>query len=150
MSVNAPAVQPADAQARRRAGLIWVLCALIGAVAIAWLERHIPALQSWLLTDQQKLPERLNLAIWIMTAAASLPLFVLSAWLWRLAHRITAVGRFPLPGQAVVRDTPIREGASALAFARRIRLFAGCFFFAALAVAALLWRARGILGDTAY
>lgn len=66
--------------------------------------------------DPQDVGRFMEIARWILVGGP-LGLLGFSAWLFWLARRIFQAGRFPLPGQLVLRPTPLRTGVQARRFA---------------------------------
>ena len=84
-----------------------------GMTLIYLLQNH----QSWFNDRVRRSP---GMALAIVAVACSVPLLAMSVYLWRFGHQVTEVRRFPLPGSAVLRDTPV---VTDLAAERRGRMF---------------------------
>src|SRR5262249_18542071 len=82
--------------------------AVLGAVLIGLVQSHRPALEGWIV---QSPASRLKLLAGGAVLAIGLPLVIAASCLWRTADRIARAERFPPPGMAVTRDTPILRGA---------------------------------------
>ncbi len=139
------AIQPADPAARRRAVWLLVIAAVPGALLIMIFERHGAALFEWLISDPARAQARLRLTFLLSGAVFALPLLMLAAYLRSLARRVRKTGRFPLPGQSVLRDTPVLEGDPALGRARMFEHFAAALMSAALVLAFIWWRIFSML-----
>lgn len=69
-----------------------------------------------------------------VAAVVSLLMLVPLGLLWRLALRIQRSERFPPPGEKLLRDTRVRTGATALRYARFLKVLVALL---ALAIAAI-------------
>jgi len=74
------------------------------------------------------------------------PLLGLSIYLMVLGQRIVRARRFPLPGMAVSRDTPVVRDAAAVARGRLLQAMAGVLLIMGLAVCVLVAAVVGTLG----
>ena len=132
-------IQRADPNARRRALMLYFLCAFVGLILIGafsiyeetfldWLERNFELIVTY----------RIPVVLAALLLAA--PLFLMSGHLWRYANRCIDAGRMPPPGYTVIRPTPVRIGDVAV---RNARILQGLALLVALSGAALpvlLWR----------
>ena len=131
MTVKA-SIQPADPAARRRALLFVVCMAVAGSLLIYGLTRHTPEVTEWLrqhLDVALRYPS-IGAGIGLMMMA---PMLAAAIYLFTFSQKIIKARRLPPPGQSVVRDTVIREGADAVWRARILRLLA-CLLVLAVAV----------------
>ena len=80
-----------------------------------------------------------------LALALTLPLLLGAARALRIARRTLEAERFPPPGLAVVRDTPVRRGAAARRWGRALRVIALALGVLGGAIALLLWRIAGWL-----
>jgi hypothetical protein len=144
-------VQPADPIAQRRA-LIAVIAIAAAGIA-AWF-----VLEDWLMGLQAADPLQArhamkNALIW-GTWAASLPVILLAAHLWRSGEHVRRAERYPPPGAKLVRDTPILTGSRARTRGTALQVL-GVFLclatvgllFAVYRLAALLDQARPSSGS---
>jgi Flp pilus assembly pilin Flp len=60
--------------------------------------------------------------------------------LFRYGSRVAAARRFPLPGERVVRDTRVRNGAAAVSYARILQLLSLLLCGGAAALPVMFWR----------
>ncbi len=94
--------------------LLFVLVAPLGVWGAHGLSGYIQSLAES--DDSQDLGQFMTIARWILIGGP-LSLLIFASWLFWLARRIFQVGRFPLPGQLVLRPTPLRTGTQAHRFA---------------------------------
>lgn len=129
---------PADPAARRRA--VWLIgsAALLGAPALAIL-----------LATLREEPSAATIRRWLWTtvAFASGGALAAGAYLAWLARRVHQAGQFPLPGQRVVRDTPLHEERAARQLAWLGWALAAALWAAGLALPVLLWRLLHNIGE---
>ncbi|MGB5623874.1 MAG: hypothetical protein WBN65_15385 [Gammaproteobacteria bacterium] len=139
------AIQKADPDARRRAVRLLVIATVLGALLIMIFERYGAALFEWLISDPGRAPERLRMFFLLCGALCALPPLGLAAYLRSLARRIRKAEQYPLPGQSVLRDTPVLEGEPALGRARTLEHLAAALMSAALVLAFVWWRIFSML-----
>ncbi|MGH7388893.1 MAG: hypothetical protein ACREM3_05475 [Candidatus Rokuibacteriota bacterium] len=140
-------VRRADHAARRRAVLLLVVAALVGALLIVAFERYRIPLRDWILAEPGASAPRVKLVFLLLAALLLAPLLAFAAYLWSLGGKVLRAREFPLPGQRVVRDTPVVTGAAALSRGRQLRMLAlGCGI-ACVALGLLLWRVASVFGD---
>ena len=75
----------------------------------------------------------------LVALALAAPLFGFGAFFWRYAGRVRAAARMPPPGEAVIRDTPVRTGSRAINAARLLQLLAMLLLISGLALPAMIW-----------
>lgn len=143
--MNDPKIQAAD-PAARRIGMVLVAVAIVlgGAVVYAFTAGS-DAVSAWLVTALGS-PETRGPTLAGIAIALAAPLLLLAAWLTWLGGRVQAAGRFPLPGQRVIRDTPILEGRDAQARGQLLRVIAAMLAGGALLFCLMLWRLGALLG----
>ncbi len=142
-------IQKADPAARRQAVPVIVIGALAGALLLAAMERYRLPLHDWLLSDPERFTRRLGLVSYLAAAALALPLLGFALYFWAFGVKVMRARRFPLPGQRVIRDTPVLEGRAAFARGRRLKVLAVCLGVAGAAFWLMLWRLVGALGGHA-
>jgi hypothetical protein len=143
--VNEPEIQRADAGARRRAVLIVVFAAVAGAILIALFRASRPALERWIMRDPSQVGARLRLSFAIVVVLSSASLLGFAAYFWRLGARVVDAERFPPPGVAVFRDTPVVRGPAARRRGRLIQAAAVALTVLAILIAVLLSRIASAL-----
>jgi hypothetical protein len=142
-------VQRADAAARRHALVVVVLGALTGALLLVAFGRYRIPLRDWVLSEPEKLAYRAKLVVLVSGGLLSTPLIAFALYLWSLGAKVLRAGRFPPPGQRVIRDTPIVSGRAAMSRGRRLKILALCLGIASAILWLLLWRLASILRDGA-
>lgn len=126
-------IQKADPAARRRsllavgiAGLV-LFALLVGALLLGLDRRELAgAIAAHLLAAP-----RHGVALVSIGVA---PVALYAIYMLVFGARVIRARRFPLPGQAVVRDTPIREGRAAVARGRLLQILAALLLLASLAL----------------
>jgi len=139
-------IQRADRAARRRAGWLVAVGALVGLLAILGAEHLQGPLRDWLLARPDLFARRIGWLAFVLGALAVLPLLAAAALIWRIAGRAVRAQRFPPPGQGVVRDTTVLHGPPAVARGRLLRILALAVCVAAAAMAFAFWRLASIAG----
>jgi hypothetical protein len=86
--------------------------------------KGLTQLYEWLLSDHGKSAHRLRILLILAAALGAIPLFAFSMYLWSLGRKVSNYQRFPLPGQRLIRDTPILEGQAAMTRVRVLRTLA--------------------------
>jgi hypothetical protein len=142
-------IQKADAGARRRAVILVAAGGLVFLTLMAAVERYRLPLHDWLLSDPDRFAGRLVLVSDLAAAALGLPLLGFALYLWAFGAKVMRAGRFPLPGQPVIRDTPVLEGREARARGRVLKVLAACLGFSGVVFCLLFWRLIGVLGGHA-
>ena len=136
-------IQKADPQARRKAMLIAVILVLVLAALLALVMQGIQD------TDSMA---RLIVRYSILLPAAGLvviaPILLFALFAYRKGSRVSAAGRYPLPGEKVIRDTRVRDGRQAVTLGRVFRLLAVLLVVCSLTIPWLLWRLGGTLIPT--
>jgi hypothetical protein len=126
----------ADPGLRRRA--LWLLLGLtlLGAVALLVLSAHLRAVSS---------PQVMRRWLWATVALASGGGVACGFYLLHMARHVLRAGQVPVPGQRVIRDTPVRRGRAAKQFAWVALASAGAMWTISLALPLLLWRLLRLL-----
>ena len=142
---SSPPVRPADPAARRRAVIAVAAATVAGAVLIAGQPWYREPLRAWLLDQPAETDARARLLLFGAGAVVVGPLLIFAIYLWRLGARVIAGREFPPRDYAVVRDTPIVTGESAVAHGRGLRAIAILLAVAGVAITGVLWRRAGLL-----
>ncbi len=136
-------IQKADPAARRRSllfvGLAGIVLLLAGLVFGFDSTDRIGAIAEIILES----PRRSVIAM----AVGAVPVVLFAIYLFVIGARVIRAERFPLPGQAVVRDTPIREGRAAVVYGRVLQALAVLLMLAAAALPVVLARVLDTLID---
>ena len=130
--------QRADPGARRKAIRVLIVVTLFGLCALLALEKFEDRFGSWLESNIEFLLEN---PILVFAGAMVLvsPVLATGTYLMVLARRTVQAQRFPPPGYAVARDTPVAEDGQAIRRGRIIQLLALFLLCCAAAIAAALW-----------
>jgi len=100
----------ADKKLRRR--VLWGF--LVATVLALWLVYSLNS-YAWLLLNSSDPRDHQRLLTLIRWIFYTMPVFVFGfvGWLLWLARRILETNQYPLPGQRVIRPTPLRTGTTA-------------------------------------
>src|SRR5262245_33597326 len=128
-------IQRAEPAARRQAVLLVVVGAVVGTVLLVALVRYRAPLREWLLSEPERLADRLRLAFLLASVALSAPLFGFAAHIWCLGNKVTRARQFPRPRYRIFCDTPVLREQGALTRGRSFRILA---VFLAM-VAMVMW-----------
>ncbi|MDJ0739110.1 MAG: hypothetical protein QNJ91_05295 [Gammaproteobacteria bacterium] len=136
-----PEIQPADPAARRRA-LRWLLVATaLGALLLSLVDGVTRQID-----DPLQAERWLYLLIGLLALAGLLMLWPLRR-LWRIGGDAIHSRRFPPPGLAVVRATPVLRDAAARRRGRQLQLFALAMALIVLLIPVLLaWMVLRLVG----
>ena len=126
-------IQPADPAARARAIRIAVALAVLFAgllMAFQWLGGE------WMTHRVAKQPMWLP----VIGLVFMMPILVFAVLAFRKGGQAVRALRFPVPGDRVIRPTPVREGAAAIRVGRLMQLLSVLLLGCALGIPWLLWR----------
>lgn len=116
-------VRRADPEARKLAFIIVGVGAMVGVALILAAEKVRPSFEQWLVSNSGWLAQNPAAAA-AVAGIAILPMAGVAIYLWRYAGKVVATERFPLAGQKVVRDTPVRFGPRAIRHGRILQSLA--------------------------
>ncbi len=133
-------VRRADPAARRRAVLIIVVGALIGALLIVALERYLIPLRDGVLAEPGAAAQRVKFVFLLLAALLLAPSLGFAAYLWSLGGRVLEAREYPPPGLRVIHDTPVVTDDAAIFRGRLLRVLALACGIASVVMALLLWR----------
>lgn len=139
-------IQKADPEARRRAVILIGVAAIVGTGAIFLLERYRGDLEVYLERNADYLvahPEILALGLFILL----LPIIFFSLYLWRHGSSVVVARRFPPPGMAVTRDTPVLSGMAGVRRGRIIQVLALLLMSCSVGLPLFLWYVLSQLTD---
>lgn len=134
-------IQRGDDEARSRA-----LVAGVAVAAFLLILAGLPTAVGW---GPDRVAEHLlkRPILWpIGGGVAVAPPLFLSIYLYVYGAQICRAERFPKPGQAVIRDTPVLTGAKAVRRGRIIQALAMALFLTSVSVPMLLWKLAGAMG----
>lgn len=138
-------IQQADPKARQRAVCIFGCCAVVGVVVILAFLSGRPSLEAWVIQDPAQMGFRLRLVIGTLGFLIAVPLAGLAVYIWRFGSLVRRAKRFPPPGVAVIRDTPILWDRAAQKRGLLLQLLAAFLTVAIGVVLVLLWMLAGQL-----
>ncbi|HEY6863312.1 MAG TPA: hypothetical protein VI319_05390 [Burkholderiales bacterium] len=130
-----------DPRGRRVALAVVVVGAVAGALAIAAVEHWRPELDAWLRRD----PSSSSSALVLAALIAGLPSLAAAAWLWAYGARVARTAMYPAPGGALLRDTRVLTGPSAVRRGRLIQALAALLWMTGVLLIAALWRLWTVL-----
>ena len=140
-------VQRADSAARRKAITIVIISAIVGFLLIVVFGTYRAQLYEWLLSFHGKSAHRLRILIILTAGFGPIPLVAFSVYLWSFGCKVSNYQRFPLPGQRVIRDTPILEGQAALMRGRVLKTLAVFLAVAGIMLCFVFWWLISILEE---
>ena len=132
-------IQPADPIARRKA-IVWS-CVAGGLLALfaLFLSPGEARLQAWIVDHSDLLVESPLTAAGLMFVFLS-PIVIGAFFAIGYSERVRRDQRFPPAGAKVIRDTPILQGAQALARATKLKVLGYLLFAIVCATVFLTWR----------
>ena len=139
-------IRKADPEARRRAILVVVLGATIGALLIAGFGHFRGSLHEWLVSDPAETAFRARVVIRAAAFLLAAPLVAFAAYLWLLGAKALRAQQFPPPGLRVIRDTPVVSGPAAVTRGHAIQIFAVCLGVGAVVLCLFFWWLTGTGG----
>jgi hypothetical protein len=131
-------IQLADPNARRKAILVVCVAALLGVCAGLIFNSLQDDLQPWLEGNLHLLLAN-TMIIFVFSLVVVLPILASGIYLLLLGTRSVRAQRFPPPGVAVVRDTPVLEGAAGIRRGRVIQILSLLLLCCAGAIPVVLW-----------
>jgi len=140
MSERSGEIQRADPAAQRRAVIITVALAIMGALVIIVTERFIDNMVDRSGEDLRQATERLVTLLRVLAVAMGFVLSIMALWIARVALRAYGAGRFPPPDHKPARDTRVLSGARARRRALVSMGLALLLFLAGLASVVVVWR----------
>ena len=138
-------IQKADPDARRRALTIVLVALGLGLAGLAALTAREEQFQRWLEANADWLARE----PWIVALAglvAVAPMIALAVYLFIVGARMARTQRYPPPGVAVTRDTPVVTGRGAVLRGRFVQALCVGLILCALAIPAVLWQLFSSIG----
>ncbi len=133
-------IRKADPAARRQAVLLVMAGTFVGALLIVGFERYRAPLIDWLLSEPAEFAKRMKVVVLLVSTVLSAPLIAFAVYFWALGTKVLRARVFPLPGQRVIRDTPVIEGEAAVLRGRGFKILAACLGVATAFQWLLFWR----------
>jgi len=128
---------PADPALRRRALWLFLALTVLGTLALLAVSAHLREVTSRAVMQRW---------LWGVVGMASGGGVVFGFYLIQLARRVLHSGQYPVPGQRVIRDTPVRRGQAAKQIAWFALAAAGAMWAFSVALPLLIWRLLRLLG----
>lgn len=141
-------IQRADPTARRRAAVLITVATVVAGALVFAMIRYLDDAGAAPSDEPGELRNQLEMMI-AGLAALALPILVACVYLWRFARRVVDTRRFPPPGTAVTRDTPVIAGPAAHLRGRFLEGLAVVTAVAAVGAPVVLWLLLGALTATA-
>ena len=140
-------IQPADPKARRKA--IWLTCIalFLGLCAILTFEYFHGDFQAWLERNIDFLLEN-TIVVFVVSLVFVSPVLAAGTYLLLVGNRTVRAQRFPPPGYAVARDTPVLEGSRGIRRGRVIQLLSLLLLCSAVAIPFFMWYIFRVLGSS--
>ena len=139
-------VQLADPKVKRRA--FWGICVatFLGLFAILVFKYFHDDFQFWLEKNIDFLLEN-PVVVFVATLVFVSPVLAAGTYLLLLGIRTVRAQRFPPPGYAVARDTPVLEGWQGVRRGRVIQLLSLLLLCAAGTIPVMIWHIFRSLGS---
>lgn len=131
-------IQRADPRARKIAILIIGIVSLLGISLISAVQTFEPEISSWLEANDDWLAGHPQAVFWTFLGLIS-PILATTLYLFNYARLAAKAQRLPPPGYAVIRDTRIIEGISAVRRARIVQVLTASIALLAGAVPVAMW-----------
>jgi hypothetical protein len=128
-------IRRADPRARRKAVLLVVVGAVVGAFAML----AFAPFGEWLASQPGEIAHRIKLVFFLAGIILSAPLIAFAAYFWTLGARVLRTHEFPPPGYSVVRDAPIIKDRAAIRRGHALQALALCLAAACVLLLMLLW-----------
>ena len=133
-----PEIQAADPKARRKLLIIVAGATVLGGFAILAFEMSNPSMVEWLLKDPDRVTNKIN-SLLVVFAVFALPALIAAVYLWRVGRSSAINSRYPPPGVAVIRDTPVVRGSKARTQGRLIQFLSLLLAAVAVGMPVSLW-----------
>jgi hypothetical protein len=132
-------IRKADPEARRRAILMVVFGATIGALLIAGFGHFRGSLHEWLVSDPAETAFRARVVVCAAAFLLAAPLIAFTVYLWLLGVKVVRAQQYPPPGLRVIRDTPVISGPGAVTRGQAIQVVAVCLGLSAVVLCLFFW-----------
>jgi len=140
-------IQRADPKARRKAIRVTCVATVVGVAAILGFDQAREAIQSWLLEHIDFVLEH-PIVVLLGAFIFASPILAAGIYCFLFGNRVVRAQRFPPPGYAVVRDTPILQGRQGVWRGRIIQFISLLLLCSAAAIPFILWYLFRSLGST--
>jgi hypothetical protein len=139
-------IQQADPKARRIAIQVICVATVLGLITILMFENFQDDFQTWLEKNIDFLLEN-TIVVFAAGLVSVSPLLAAGAYLLLIGNRTINAQRFPPPGCAVARDTPVLEGRKGIQRGRIIQVLSLFLLCCAGAIPVVLWLIFRSLGS---
>ena len=123
---------------RPRMPSIVALSFLMGIALILVCENLLPMLEAWIVRDPAKQIFRALVVLGVFCALLVSPPAGFGVYLWSFGRTVVRTKRFPPPGVAVIRDTPILQNQDAYRRGRLLQILAVLLFVASCCLLTLM------------
>ena len=131
-------IQQADPGARRQAIVVLCVATLLGLSAILAFEYYQADFQSWLEKNIGFLAEH-TILVFVGSVLLISPVLAVAIYLLLLGRRTVRGQRFPPPGYAVARDTPVLRDSQAIQRGYLIQMLSWLVLCCAGSIPFVLW-----------
>lgn len=139
-------IQKADPRARAVVAVAFALVMLAGGALLFVASIYGEAIEAWVRED---LAARVPIVLATMAALTVGPTLLFAGYLWSVGVRIVRSRRYPPPGLWVVNDTPVLEGADAVARGRLMKGIALVIAACGALLAIFIWQLAGLIRPAA-
>lgn len=137
-------IQKADPGVRRNAILVTTAAGAVGLALVVSMDHFSTDIATWVesgVQENKKISAVVSAVVMVLVA----PILFASAYLFLLGRRTVSARRYPPPGVAVIRDTPVVEGNRSLVRGRIIQVLAIVLTASSLVLPLLVWRLFQVL-----
>lgn len=133
-------IRKADPQARKKAYWVVAVTTLVGLTLVGTYQHFEPRVVAWVESNADYIVDHPQI-VFAFGLVLILPIVLAALYLIVYGHRAVKARLMPPPEYTVIRDTPIRDGATAVVWGRIIQALASAIALAAIGIPILLWYA---------